>query len=150
MFFADRNAALQEMWRVLRPGGCLAVAVWDTVEHSPGYAAMIALLQRLFGKSIANELRAPFLLGNPAELRELFATAGLNGAELTHIVGQAHFPSIQDWVLTDIRGWTLADKIDDTQFAVLRHEAETALAPFQQTDGSVVFNSPGHIAIIRK
>ena len=38
MFFEDRRAALAEMWRVLRPGGRLVVAVWDAAERSPGYA----------------------------------------------------------------------------------------------------------------
>ncbi|HVR66787.1 MAG TPA: methyltransferase domain-containing protein, partial [Verrucomicrobiae bacterium] len=62
MFFEDREGALKEMWRVLKPRGRLAVAVWDALEHSPGYADMVALLKRLFGDRIANELKAPFVL----------------------------------------------------------------------------------------
>ena len=77
MFFDDRRRALQEMLRVLRPGGRLAVAVWDRLETSPGYAAMTALLQRLFGEPVAAGLRAPFVLGDPDELRALFAAAGM-------------------------------------------------------------------------
>jgi ubiquinone/menaquinone biosynthesis C-methylase UbiE len=50
MFFEDRRAALAEMMRVLRPGGRLAVAVWDALERTPGYGAVTLLLQRLFGE----------------------------------------------------------------------------------------------------
>ena len=46
MFFADQAKAIREMRRVLRPGGRLAVAVWDSLANTPGYAAMTALLQR--------------------------------------------------------------------------------------------------------
>ena len=31
------------MTRVLRPGGRLAIAVWDALERSPGYAALAAM-----------------------------------------------------------------------------------------------------------
>ena len=37
MFFADRPAALREMMCVLRPGGQLAVAVWDACPASLRY-----------------------------------------------------------------------------------------------------------------
>jgi ubiquinone/menaquinone biosynthesis C-methylase UbiE len=37
MFFADRPAAIGEMLRVLKPGGALAFALWDTLENSPAY-----------------------------------------------------------------------------------------------------------------
>src|SRR5436190_8153758 len=40
MFFEDKALALREMRRVIGPGGRAAVAVWDRVENSPGYAAM--------------------------------------------------------------------------------------------------------------
>ena len=68
MFFADRVAALGEMWRVLRPEGRLAVAVCDAVERSPGYAALAALLDRLFGREVGDAFRAPFALGDAERL----------------------------------------------------------------------------------
>ena len=36
MFFEDRRRAIAEMWRVLRPEGRLVVAVWDSLENTPG------------------------------------------------------------------------------------------------------------------
>ena len=150
MFFEDQATALREMWRVLRPGGRLIVAVWDALERTPGYTAMATLLQRLFGESIAAELRAPFVLGDPDELRDVFAAAGISEIELTRIVGKVCFPSIMDWVRIEIKGWTLADKIDDEQFAVLLREAEIEFARFRQADGQVVLDSPAYIVGGRK
>ncbi len=151
MFFEDRPAALREMWRVLRPGGRLAVAVWDGIEQVPGYAAMAALLQqRLFGSRIADELRAPFALGDRAALRALFEEAGIPGAEIRTLDGTARFPSIEAWVRTDVTGWTLADLIDDAQHRVLLREAEHALRPYAQPDGTVAFPSPAHVVTATK
>ena len=150
MFFDDRQRALQEMWRVLRPGGRLAVAVWDRLETSPGYAAMTALLQRLFGEPIAAGLRAPFVLGDPAELRSLFAAAGLPEVQVATEVGTARFPSIESWVHTDVKGWTLADLIDDAQYRVLLQAARTELKRFAGPDGKVTFAAPAHIVSVTK
>jgi ubiquinone/menaquinone biosynthesis C-methylase UbiE len=150
MFFEDRRKALAEMWRVLRPGGVLAVAVWDAAEHSPGYAAMIALLQRLFGERLANELRAPFVLGDEPTLRGLFESAGVADAAIRTHRGTARFPSIESWVKTDVKGWTLADLIDDKQYALLLREAEQALRSFVQPNGTVAFDAPALIATARK
>jgi ubiquinone/menaquinone biosynthesis C-methylase UbiE len=145
MFFEDRVAALREMWRVLNRGGRLAVAVWDTLERTPGYAAMTALLEKLFGDQVAAGLRAPYVLGDPDGLLALFAEAGIATARLETRNGQAHFPSLEAWVHTDIKGWTLADMIDDAQFDTLRREAAATLARFTRPDGSVRFPAPAHI-----
>ena len=145
MFFDDRQRALQEMLRVLRPGGRLAVAVWDRLETSPGYAAMTGLLRRLFGEPVAAGLRAPFVLGDPDELRALFAAAGMPDARVATETGTARFPSIEAWVHTDVKGWTLADLIDDAQYRQLLQAAQTELRRFTGADGSVAFASPAHI-----
>lgn len=145
MFFDQKSAALAEMWRVLRPGGRLAVAVWDSAENTPGYAAMIALLKELFGADEANALRAPYSLGDAIELQRLVDQAGISNARIDTFMGTARFPSIESWVFTDVRGWTLADMIDDAQYATLEGEAKERLARFRQSDGSVSFASPAHI-----
>ena len=91
MFFEDRQRALQEMMRVLRPSGQLAVAVWDTVENTPGYANMITLLQRLFGQEAADALRAPYNLGDTTLLESVFAQADIPNVTITTLEAQLVF-----------------------------------------------------------
>ena len=150
MFFEDRSAALQEMVRVLRPHGRLAIAVWDSLENTPGYAAMVELLQRLFGDEAANGLRNPYNLGDVATLRAVFRDAGLADARIHTLPGTARFPSIQSWVFTDIKGWTLADSIDDEQYARLLTAAEKTLQPFATATGTVAFRAPAHIVTAQR
>ena len=48
-------------------------------------------------------------------------------------------------MFTDVRGWTLADMIDDDQYAQLLEAAEQELQPFVTDGGSIEFDSPAHI-----
>lgn len=145
MFFADPEAAVQEMARVLRPGGEVCIATWAHVDASPGYAAMVALVRRLVGDDAAQALRAPFSVGRTEQLRALVGTAFPN-VTVRQVHGVARFPSLDAWVQTEIRAWTLRDLLDDAQFESLRHEAQDALARFCAADGSVTFAVPALIA----
>lgn len=142
MFFEDRHAALRELWRVLRPGGRLAVAVWAPLERSPGYATLAALLERLFGREIAAALHAPFVLGDETALRALFLDAGIAAPQIAMIDGTARFASIEAWIHTEIKGWTLAEALDQAQYDRLLREAESELQPFAGTDGRIAFPAP--------
>ncbi len=150
MFFDDRRQAIREMVRVLQPGGRLAVAAWDSLDRTPGYAAMVTLLQRLFGDEAAESLRAPFSLGDPDAFLALFADSDLADLRVTTHNGTARFPSIASWVYTDIKGWTAADLIDDDGFERLVTAAEEELQRFVTPDGTVVFDIPAHIVTATK
>jgi SAM-dependent methyltransferase len=150
MFFTDRHAALREMVRVLRPGGRLVVAVWASFADTPGYAALVALLRRLFGAETAQGLSAPYVLGDPSHLRALLVEAGLPTVEVTTHQGTARFPSIESWVYTDVKGWTIAHMIDEAGYRWLLDEAQRELRPFATGDGRVCFSAPGHIAAATK
>lgn len=147
MFFEDQVQAIQEMGRVVRPNGTIAVAVWDTLAATPGYAAVAQLLDELFGPEAAKSIQAPYSLGDTDILAALFAGAGLDNVAIRTVMGKAQFASIEDWIYTDIKGWTLADMIDDAGYERLRQYAPERLGHFVQTDGSVAFDAPGHIVV---
>ncbi len=101
MFFSDRSKSLREMLRVLTPDGCLAVAVWDSLDTMPAYAAEVALLERTAGRKAADALGAPFILGNRRELEALFKDAGVGSVEIaTHGAREGSRTSVQWWKQT--------------------------------------------------
>jgi ubiquinone/menaquinone biosynthesis C-methylase UbiE len=143
MFFDDRIAALREMQRVMRLGGRLAVAVCDALDRSPGYAALAALLERLFGKPIADAFRSPFVLGDEAKLLALCADAGIGDANVARRKGMVRFASIDALVSTERACvWTLGGLLDDAQFERLRLEAQRRFRPFVDAGGQVAFAMP--------
>lgn len=145
MFFDDRRRAVDEMLRVLRPGGTLAVATWCAVDESPGYAAMVDVVRRVVGESAATALLAPFTLGTVEVVTELLDTGRARDVHVTRRTGTARFASIESWVHTDIRGWTLAGSIDDATYDRLLDEARVVLAPFTDPSGRVRFAAPALI-----
>jgi ubiquinone/menaquinone biosynthesis C-methylase UbiE len=145
MFFEDQTKAIAEMGRVARPGGTVTVAVWDSLAATPGYAAVAEVLDELFGPEVAQSIQAPYSLGDRQKLTSLFAKAGMNDITIRTITGQARFASIEAWIYTDIKGWTLADIIDDEGYERLRQHAPQKLAQFVLADDSVAFDAPAHI-----
>jgi SAM-dependent methyltransferase len=144
MFTADPGQAVAEMGRVTRPGGVVAVATWCALEESPGYAAMARLLHDVLGPAAAESLRVPFSLGDVASLRSLLAD-GLADVTVQRHEGTASFETLDSWLHTDIRGWTLAGSVDDEAYAALRDRAAHALAGFVDPDGRVRFAAPALI-----
>ena len=150
MFFEDQTKAISEMLRVVRPGGTIGVAVWAALEDTPGYAAVAALLDDLFGPDVAKSIEAPYCLGDTEALSKLFVESGAPAAATTikTIEGKARFDSVESWVYTDIKGWTLADVIDDDAYEKLKQEARIRLSRFVLPDGSVEFPAPAHIVTV--
>ncbi len=145
MFFEDRGAALREMWRVLRPSGRLAIAVWDSLAHSPAYRTLAQLLRELFGDGAAASLEAPFCLGDTQALHALLSASGIAGARIETHAGEACYPSLEAWIFMNVKGWTLAGMLDDGQIEQLLVRARTSLREFVASDGRVHVPTLAHI-----
>jgi SAM-dependent methyltransferase len=143
MFFNDRSEALRQVLRVLRPGGRLAFAVWDSLESIPAYAEEVALLERLVGAPAADALRAPFVLGDRGDLEALFEGAGVGAVEVGIRKGTARFPSIRVMVEADLRGWlpVMGVLLTEEQIAGILEAAEQALSDYVASDGAVTFGT---------
>lgn len=147
MFFRDRPAAIREMCRVLSSGCTLAVAVWDSLEHSELYPEEVALLEEMAGPEAGAAIRAPFVFGDTVELASLFEKAGVRQVGVTTHHGRARFPSVRSLVEADLRGWLpIWDvHLDDEHIERILTRAEDVFARWTTPNGSLEFDSPAHI-----
>lgn len=147
MFIPDRVRALSEMVRVLRPEGRLAVAVWDSLQNIALFHRETELVERIAGVDAANALRAPFSLGNPAELTYLAAQAGIDSANVATFRGLARFPTVHSLVEADLRSWlpVMGIELDEATTEEVLEYADRELAEFCRDDGRLVFELQAHI-----
>ena len=150
MYFPDRERALREMWRVLAPGGRLAIAVWAPFERATGYVVLTEIAERRTNPEAAALLKAPFVLGNGPRLLELFTVAGIPNPSLETRKGYAVFPSIGEFLRIEVKGSPLDALLEEAAYQDLLAEAEEKLAVFCDDSGQVSFPMDAHIVTARK
>ena len=145
MLMADPLAALLETRRVLRPGGRVALAVWDALAANPwALAPRMELQERGLAQPPAESMEympGPFGLGDPERLRALLGEAGFTEVAVEAIgVSQRH-PSFESFWETML---DISRELHDLVLARPAAEIEAIgislagrLAPYTARDGTL-------------
>ncbi len=144
MFALDPAAALQECRRVIRPGGRIALAVWDAPEENPWAAIGVRALVEL-GHVPPPDPDAPgmFALADRDRLVDLLNEAGFVEPVVEPVTLTRTAPSLDAFIdeaidlnaqFADIRGRLAADA-----WAEVRDRMEALTRPFVEATGALKF-----------
>ena len=123
MFFGDPAAAYANIARTLRPGGRLALAVWQARSENEWFTAFTSAL------AAGRDLPAPppgaphpFSMSDPGRVSGLLGMAGFDDVVVTGVRGPMAFGAdandAYDFVLGQL-GWLVADLDDSRREAAL-------------------------------
>jgi len=152
MFFSDRQKSADEMFRVLKPDGSLAIATWRSVEHNPAYADIISVLEEQVGTPAADALRLPYSLGNAEVVTAVLECSGFEEIKVEAKTESARFPSSRQMVEAELRGWLPLFDIflSEEQINQVLVESDRTLAKYAGPSEQAVFPTSAHIFTARK
>ncbi len=151
MFFADRHAALAEMYRVLTKGGRVSLSVLQGLDRHPFYQTLHDVIQQRLGMSSVQDI---FALGDADKLRTLLTEAVFQHVEIEPVSMVARFPDPEGFLAGEIDVDTAAipamQHLDaQARQAIVAAISEDMKMPLQEVteDDHVVL--PFHVHIAR-
>jgi ubiquinone/menaquinone biosynthesis C-methylase UbiE len=143
MFALDRETALRETRRVLRPGGRLALATWTGQERNPW---SLVPRRALYDAGLIDTLQLtepnPFSLHTEAIVRGLLEDAGFGEIEVRELELTFAYADAGDWFeVTSAMSRAFADVVeplDARQLADLRERFAGFAAAHRQPDGTLL------------
>ena len=142
MLMADPQAALLETRRVLRPGGRIALAVWDSIEQNP-WALLPSreLIERGASTPPAPGTPGPFALGSLQRTTELLEQAGFADVRVQALDLRRRHASFEEfWDSTLDLSRALHDAVLDRpepEIAEIYAALVQRFAPYTAEDGSL-------------
>ena len=152
MFFQDRQKSTDEMFRAMKSGGSLAIAVWRSVEHNPAYADIISVLEEHVGTAAADALRLPFSLGEASKVTEVLEGSGFVDIAVEAKIESATFPSSRQMVEAELRGWLpLFDiLLNEDEIEKVLIASDKTLGKYAGPSGEATFPTSAHVFTARK
>lgn len=143
MFFGDRAAAHANIARSLRPGGRLALAVWQPMSENEWFTSFVGALAA--GRELPApppEAPSPFAMSEPDRVGPMLASAGFEAVEFDEQRAPMYFGATasqaHDFILGQL-GWLVADLDETSRQAALAELLRTMQE--HETDEGVRFGS---------
>jgi SAM-dependent methyltransferase len=154
MLMADPDAALRGTRRVLRQGGRLALATWDTPDRNLWMSApVLQLIARGAFPPPEPGAPGPFSMADTAQLEQRLASAGFQQIETDKVEFEHVYPSFdQYWEMSLDLGAPLAAamaELDEATVAEIREAVRGVLAPFTGSDGALRIAATAVVATAR-
>ena len=152
MLMADPATALSETRRVLRPGGRVALAVWDALERNP-WAALPAqaLAEHSLGAPPQPGLPGPFALADPQRLLGLLEDAGFAEVRLETLpVSRRQASFAEFWETTLDISRSFHDAVlsrPEPEVTAIRATLARLLEPYTAADGTLDVPGSSHVAV---
>ena len=142
MLCVDPAAAAAEVRRVLRPGGRIALAVWDEPAKNP-WATIPGRALITLGHAEPPDPGAPgmFALAAPGALQELLESAGFVDVLVEAVAIERVYPTVEAFI-EETRDLSMLfaaayERMSESQQAEVRKEIASLAAPLVQADGAV-------------
>jgi SAM-dependent methyltransferase len=142
MLLLDPEAALRETRRVLKPGGRVALAVWDELGRNPWMKVVRdALVELELAPAAVPAGPGPFALGSEEAVAELLATAGFEDVEVSAldlVVGAENLDAWWDHVMqTSVTTAAIVRGLAPAEHYQLRDLVDAGYSPFVRDDGTL-------------
>lgn len=128
MFAPDKQHAVREMHRVLRPGGTLLVTTWDAMEKNTATQLLHRLAFEALPADPPHFMATPFSMHDPEELRRLAVAAGFAEVRVETVAKTAEAESAADLATGFVRGNPLWHQVVERGIDANAFEARVAAA----------------------
>lgn len=146
-FLPDMEAAVAELWRMLRPGGTLAITSWGARVFEPANQTFWSAIA-VERPDLYKQFTPWYRIGEPASLQALVASCGANNIKVFAETDTHHLASPEDWWTMVMGGGTRGtiDKLDPAA----RERVKSVCLQFLTANNIRALDSDVLYAIVRK
>ena len=153
-FFPDRQLALKEMVRVLKPGGRAAWNVFTAIERTPAAHALVQALDKYLGPESSRTKRSEHLSCDAREIGAWAKRAGFDEVEVATVNKRFTFPSMLDYVRIQLTATPMAGLLKDKDaeererlVLSIADDAASRIAPSMLADGKLAFPQESFVVL---